>query len=344
MKALIERRRLAVEPPLQTAGGTLDERELFLLRLEDGDGNIGWGEAAPLEPYDGVSARECLDALERQAEALEACPPGASGPQALEAARQGSELPQALAAVDLALWDMAGRREGRPVLELLTDRRPRQVEVNAVVGAGEPAACAARALEAVEAGFGCVKVKVGDPDGIERVRAVREAIGDGPAIRVDANGAWSVPEAVRELNAMAVEGVELAEEPVHGVEALRDLRGRVSVPVAADETASDPGVLGSDVADAICLKVSAAGGISGLLAQAELARSGGTLVYVASTLDGPLGIAAGVHCAAALGIALPCGLATLDRFPHLDPGVLAPEGGAVAVPTGPGLGVEPPPA
>ncbi|MFM9140016.1 MAG: o-succinylbenzoate synthase, partial [Solirubrobacterales bacterium] len=69
MKALIERRRLAVEPPLQTAGGTLDERELFLLRLEDGDGNIGWGEAAPLEPYDGVSARECLDALERQAEA-----------------------------------------------------------------------------------------------------------------------------------------------------------------------------------------------------------------------------------------------------------------------------------
>ena len=116
------------------------------------------------------------------------------------------------------------------------------------------------------------------------------------------------------------------------------------MPVAADETASEPGALGGDVADAVCLKVSAAGGISGLLAEAELARSGGTLVYVASTLDGPLGIAAGVHCAAALGVALPCGLATLDRFPEVEPGILAPREGAIAVPTGPGLGVEPPPA
>ncbi len=344
MKAAIERRRLAIEPALETATGTLDGRELFQLRLEDDEGNFGWGEAAPLEPYDGVSPKECLDALERQVEALEACPPGASGPQVLEAARQGSELPQALAAVDLAMWDLAGRREGKSVLEMLTDRRPKGVEVNAVIGAGDPAACAARAREAFEAGFGCVKVKVGDPAGTERVLAVRDAVGDGPAIRVDANGAWSVPEAVKALNSMAVAGIELAEEPVHGIEQLRDLRGRVSVPVAADETASEPGALGGDVADAVCLKVSASGGIASLLAQAELARSGGALVYLASTLDGPLGIAAAVHCAAALGVALPCGLATLDRFPGLDPGILAPEHGTIAVPTGPGLGVEPPPA
>ena len=344
MKAAIERRRLAIEPALETATGTLSERELFLLRLEDDEGNFGWGEAAPLEPYDGVSSRECLDALERQVEALEACPPGASGPQVLEAARQGSELPQALAAIDLAMWDLAGRREGKSVLEMLTDRRPKSVEVNAVVGAGDPAACAARAREAVDAGFGCVKVKVGDDDGVARVLAVREGIGDGPAIRVDANGAWSVPEAVKALNAMAVAGIELAEEPVHGIEQLRDLRGRVSVPIAADEPASEPGALGGDVADAVCLKISTSGGIASLLAQAELARSGGALVYLASTLDGPLGIAAAVHCAAALGIALPCGLATLDRFPEIEPGILAPREGAIAVPTGPGLGVEPPPA
>ena len=344
MKATIERRRLAIQPPLETANGCLDERELFLLRLEDEAGNFGWGEAAPLESYDGVSGRQCRDALERQLEALEACPPGATGPQVLEAARQGDELPQALAAVDMAMWDLAGRREGRPILELLTDRRPSRVDVNAVIGAGEPAECAARAREAVEEGFDCVKVKVGDEDDVERVRAVREAIGDRPAIRIDANGAWSVPEAVKALNAMAAAGIELAEEPVHGVRELRDLRGRVSVPIAADESASEPGALGGDVADAVCLKVSASGGISALLAQAELARAGGALVYLASTLDGPLGIAAAVHCAAALGVSLPCGLATLDRFPDIDPGILAPESGSIAVPTGPGLGVEPPAA
>ena len=70
MKAAIERRRLAIEPALETATGTLSERELFLLRLEDDEGNFGWGEAAPLESYDGVSSRDCLDALERQVEAL----------------------------------------------------------------------------------------------------------------------------------------------------------------------------------------------------------------------------------------------------------------------------------
>ncbi len=343
MKAQVERRSLAVRPALKTAAGELDRRELLLLRLEDGEGNFGWGEAAPLEPYDGVSNRECLAALERQVEALEACPPDARGPQALEAAAQGSALPQALAAVDLALWDLAGRRDGRPVLELLTDRRPAAVEVNATVGAGEPGVAAAEAAAAVEAGFRCVKVKAGDPEDIDRVHAVRAAIGDGPAIRVDANGAWTVAEAVARINAIAGAGIELVEEPVHGADALRDLRARVSVPIAADETTAEPGALAGDVADAVCLKVSRAGGISGLLAQAELARAGGALVYVSSSLDGPLGIAAAVHCAAALALSLPCGLATLDRFPEIDPGVLAPVDGMVAVPAAPGLGVDPTP-
>ena len=343
MRTQVERRSLAVAPPLRTASGETSTRELLLLRVEDDDGNFGWGEAAPLEAYDGVSVRDCLAALERQAEALEACPPGATGPQALEAARQGSGLPQALAAVDLALWDMAGRRDGRPLVELLADRRPAGVEVNALVGAGEPDAAAAQAAAAVGAGFGCVKVKAGDPRDIERVHAVRDAIGDGPSIRVDANGAWTVAEAVSRINAMAGAGIELVEEPVHGAAALRDLRGRVSVPIAADETVAEPGTLTADVADAVCLKLSRAGGVSGLLAQAELARAGGALVYLASTLDGPLGIAAAVHCAAALGLTLPCGLATLGLFPDLDPGVLAPVGGVIPVPSAPGLGVDPAP-
>lgn len=342
MKAAIERRRLDIEPPFRTAGASLDTRDLFLLALEDDAGNTGWGEAAPLEPYDGIGDRECLAALERQVEALEACPPGAAGPQLLEAARQGSELPQALAAVDMALWDLAGKREGRPLVELLADRRPAQVAVNAVIDAAEAPESARQASAAAGAGFSCVKVKVGDDGDIERVAAVREAVGGRVAIRADANGAWTVPEAVTRINAMAASGLELVEEPVHGVEQLRDLRGRVSVPIAADESLAEPGTLGADAVDAVCLKVARAGGISPLLAQAGLARAGGALVYLASTLDGPLGIAAAVHCAAALGVSMPCGLATLDRFPSLEPGPLAPREGAIAVPDGPGLGVEPP--
>src|SRR5205814_8606600 len=96
-------------------------------------------------------------------------------------------------------------------------------------------------------------------------------------------------------------------------------------------------------ADAVCRKISRCGGISGLLEAAELVRASGAEPYVASTLDGPLGIAAGLHAAAALAASAPlppCGLATLGLFAGLqDP--LPPSRGAIALPSAPGLGVEP---
>ena len=102
-----------------------------------------------------------------------------------------------------------------------------------------------------------------------------------------------------------------------------------------DETAAEPGAAGSGAADAVCLKLARCGGITGVLRDAEAARAAGSAVYVASSFDGPLGIAAGVHVAAALGRVPWCGLATLGAFAG-HAGVLAPERGAIAVPTGPG--------
>jgi len=108
--------------------------------------------------------------------------------------------------------------------------------------------------------------------------------------------------------------------------------------VAMDETAAEPGSLTAQVADAVCLKIARCGGISGLLAQASLVRASGADVYLASTLDGPLGIAAAVHCAAALRPTSACGLGTLPLFAgEFD--VLALEAGHIAVPASPGLGV-----
>ena len=121
---------------------------------------------------------------------------------------------------------------------------------------------------------------------------------------------------------------------MRGLEALRAVRDRVAVRVAMDETAAEHGSLSAGVADAVCLKVSRCGGISGLLAQAALVRSSGADVYVASTYDGPVGIAAGLHAAAALrarGKLLPCGLSAGAGEPP------AVAGGRLAVPPGPGL-------
>jgi o-succinylbenzoate synthase len=335
MRVTITQRTLRFAAPLFTAYGRLAERQLLELRIEDSNGVAGRGEAAPLEPYDGVSTDRARAALEAYRAVLE---DGDALESAglLDACRAADDLPQALAAVDLALWDRAGRRAGRPVADLLSDDSLDAVAVNATVGADDRAGAAAQAAAARAAGFQCVKLKVGTGDDAGRVAAVRAVLGPHAELRLDANGAWTVDEAVRAIETLAPAGLELVEEPVHGLDALRAVRERVAVRIAMDETAAVPGALASGAADAVCLKLGRCGGISGLLACAALVRASGAEPYLASTFDGPLGIAAALHAAAALRVAPACGLATLDLFDAVEHELRA-RAGAMAVPRGPGL-------
>ena len=344
MKLELRRRTLKLATPLLTSYGEVTERELLTVTLTDHDGLSGHGEAAPLEAYDGVSVAQAQAALESYVPVLAAARAGQrSGAGLVDECRAVADLPAAYAAVDLALWDLAGRRLGRPVAALLTDEPTAQVPVNATISALDRAGAAEQGAAAARAGFGCVKVKVGVGDDAGRVAAVRAAVGPAPALRLDANGAWSVAQAIAAIEALSPAGLELVEEPVHGLQATREVRERVAVRVAIDETAAEHGALGAGVADAVCLKISRCGGIGGLLAAAALVRASGAEVYLSSTLDGPLGVAAALHAAAALGSRGPmphCGLATLALFADLeDP--LPPRGGAIAVPLTGGLGVDP---
>jgi L-alanine-DL-glutamate epimerase-like enolase superfamily enzyme len=343
VKLSVERRKLRLRVPLETAYGSVAERELLAVSLTDGDGVCSHGEAAPLEAYDGVSIARVEHALLGYEPVLAAWRDGMNGAQLLDACRRVDDLPQALAAVDLALWDRAGRRAGKPVASLLTDAPALEVEVNATLTALDRAGVAAQARDAASQGFGCVKVKVGVGDDGGRVAAARAAMGPEVALRLDANGAWSVEDAVRAIDALAPAGLELVEEPTHGLKDVREVRERVSTRVAIDETAAEHGALGAGVADAVCLKISRCGGISGLIAAATLVRASGAEAYVASTFDGPLGIAAAVHAAAALASRGPvphCGLATLGMFDGIENPLPAKQG-KITVPSGPGLGVDP---
>jgi len=326
--------------PLKATWGVMERRELLRVRLDFGDGDFGEGEAAPLELYDGVPLAAVVSALDAYAAVLARASPRSTHAELLAACAAERPLPQALAAVDLALWDRAGRRTGFPVAQLIAAGAVSTVAVNATIAAADRASAAEAAAAAAEAGFRCLKLKVGIGDDAGRLAAVRAAAGDAMAIRVDANGGWETPEeAIANLRALAPAGVELCEEPVHGVEKMRAVRAKSPVPVSMDETAAEHGAPGSGAADAVCLKVTRCGGISGLLRDARAARAAGTKVYVASAFDGPLGIAAGVHAAAGLRASGPvayCGLATLGLFEgHED--VLRPVDGAIAVPEGPGL-------
>jgi len=323
--------------PFSAAYGEVSKRSLIVLALEGRDGIMGRGEAAPLELYDGVSIDHARAALE-DCRALLGDSDGTDRSDLLAACRDVAVIPQAVAAIDLALWDLAGRRAGEPVWRLLgAGGDPAPVEVNWTIGATDRAGAAREAAHARAEGFACVKVKVGVGDDAGRLAAVRAAGGPKLRIRIDANGAWSAAEATAALRSLAPVGVELCEEPSSGVEEIRRVYDAGDVVIAIDETSAAPGALDQRCCDAVCLKIARCGGISGVIEQAARARSAGYEVYLASTFDGPLGIAAALHAAAVLEPRLACGLATLELFE----GRVAPlpaRFGKLAMPAGPGLG------
>jgi L-alanine-DL-glutamate epimerase-like enolase superfamily enzyme len=236
--------------------------------------------------------------------------------------------------IDAAQWDLAGRRAGQPVWQLLGADDAPPIDVNATIAAPDRAGAASAAAAARGAGYRCIKVKVGVGDDPGRLAAVRAAAGPETAIRIDANGAWSVEEALAALRAFEPVGIELCEQPAADIDDCAEVAARSSIPIALDESAPD--ALDGRVCDALCLKVARFGGISGVVFAAGRARQAGYRVYLASMLDGPLGIATALHAAAVLKPDYACGLATLGLFDRPDP--LPASDGRIAVPEGPGLG------
>lgn len=323
MKRSLLRLSLPLREPFVTAGGVVSARELAVLRVEDPDGTAGYGEAAPLESYDGVSLDAAIDELR---------------------AEGGAALPQARAAEELARLDLEARREGRTLGEPGADA----IAVNRTLAGGPPEEVATRAREAVREGYSCLKLKVGLPDDLDRVAAVREAIGPWPALRVDANGAWSLDEAREAIARLAPFDLQLVEQPCRTLEELALLRAEVDVLLAADESITGPddvrvaAELGA--CDAVNVKLASAGGFENAREAVRAARYSGLEPYLSSTLDGPWGIAAALQLAASERLSLACGLATLELFDaRLARALPRPKMGLMAVPGGPGLGVEPDP-
>ena len=340
MKLAIRTVGVPMRDPFAAAHGTVSDRELVLVTLQAADGLTGHGEAAPLPSYDGVSCADVRAALEACRPVLDDYPGHAPVADVIARCGEATVLPQALAALDLALWDLAGRRAAEPVWRLLGSGDAPPVEVNWTIDAGDRSGAALQAAQARAEGFSTVKVKVGLGDDAARLAAVRAFGGPQMAIRIDANGAWEPAEAAATLRALEPVGIELCEEPVHGREAIAALRGAGHIPLALDETAAEPLALDPPAAaELACLKIGRCGGISATLAAADAARAAGYEVYLASTLDGPLGIAAALHAAAVIRPTRACGLATLGRFADR-PDPLAPRHGAISPPRAPGLGDE----
>jgi O-succinylbenzoate synthase len=222
-------------------------------------------------------------------------------------------------------------------IESAYSARPLAVRDRIPVNATVPAVAPERVPEVLARfpGAGTAKVKVAEPgqtldDDVARVNAVRAAV---PTVRVDANGGWSVEQAVAAAQALTADGaLEYLEQPCATVPELAELRRRVSVPVAADESirkAQDPlAVVRAGAADVAVVKVAPLGGIAamlGIAAQVDIP------VVVSSALDSAVGIAAGLAAAAALPrLEHACGLGTGGLFVE-DVADVAPVGGFLPV-------------
>ncbi|KPN31475.1 O-succinylbenzoate synthase [Halolamina pelagica] len=332
---------LELSEPLSTADGVIEQRRGFLVGVErsaDGDTVRGLGEATPLpgwtESYDA-----CTTALEN--------PPDAWGHVADTIGERRPSTPAARHGYRLAVLDAAARASDRSLAALLADRGDfstpsESVPVNATVGDGSVTETVTAAREAVEAGFDCLKLKVGvrslDAD-LDRVRAVADAV--DATIRVDANGAWRRESATAAVDALAAIGVEYVEQPVPPEElsGLAALRGR-GIEIAVDESVRDCGVdavLDAEAADVAILKPMALGGPDAATDIARRFVDAGVDPVVTTTIDGAVARAAAVHVAAAVPGTRACGLATgellaadlgADPVPVVD--------GAITVPDGPG--------
>jgi L-alanine-DL-glutamate epimerase-like enolase superfamily enzyme len=257
----------------------------------------------------------------------------------------------AIAAVDMACWDIVGKVCGQPVSQLLGGLVRERAETIHYLGLAEPAAMRDAAADAVAHGHRTLYFKVGsdDPDlDVERLAAVRDAAGPGARIRVDANEAWSSGAAIAMARRMQPYEPEFLEQPVSGrnLAEMAYVRSRIDVPLLANEASwtrfDQLAVLTAGAADAVSVDNQMDGGLLNLKRSAGICDAAGVPVLKHSLGELGVATAAALHVICSTPNFLYANQAYLSLLSGdvLAGNPLDPRDGTLAVPTGPGLGVE----
>ena len=337
--------------PFKTALRTVSSVEDVIVEIHTDTGHVGYGEAPPTGAITGDTTGAIVGALkdhliktivgrdvddfEDLMKAVQKCVVHNSS---------------AKAAVDMALWDLYGQLYKIPVYKMLGGAR-KSIVTDITISVNAPEEMARDAVNAIERGYDCLKVKVGvSPElDVARLSAIRAAVGNKPLLRIDANQAWSPKQAVRLLNQMQEKGldIELVEQPVkgHDLEGLKYVTERSYVPVMADESvfsAEDAmKIMQMGAADLVNIKLMKCGGLYNALKIASAAEVFGVECMIGCMLEAKVSVNAAVHLACAKKI-----ITKID----LDGPVLCSEdpilGGAVfnereiTVSDAPGLGIK----
>ena len=338
----------------KTAHGEHIDSPYVIVKVHTDEDLVGLGEATLSPRWSGETSPSCVSAIhDILSPTLEGQDPRDVS-NCLRLMSGAIKLnPFTIAAVEMALWDLAGKVAGVPVYRLLGGKVRENVPMKMVVGAFDIPKAESLAKRFLDWGVNHLKVKVGlDPeDDINRVRAVRELAGPDITIGVDGNCGWNITTARKALRKLEQYDLLFAEQPIgkDDPQALAQLRAATTIPVMADEsvfTLSEAWHLSTiRAADIIAVYPGKNGGILNSLAIANVAQAAGIVCSMGSNLELGIATAAMLH----LGVAAPA--IDSETYPGdflgplyheadmiKEPLSLGPE--VSIVPEGPGLGVE----
>ncbi len=341
----------------------------ILVRMTGADGNVGWGEAPALKDwggdygrYFGESPGTTKHVVERYlAPAVTGCDAAnfVQLHQRMDAAIKG--YPYAKAAIDIAAYDLAGRSLGVPVYALLGGKARDAVPVTHSIGLLEIDAAVAECRQVVQEGIRTIKIKIGvDPArDVEIVRRVRDAVGEGVDLCVDANQGYATPrDAIRTIRAMEPYVLKYVEQPVEGIDRMAEVTRAIATPVMADESAWNAHdvleIIERRAADIVSIYTTKPGGLYRAMEVAAVARAARLLCNVNGSVETGVGNLANIHlAAAAAAVTLSCVVpvstpaeaqsGNIAGIYYTDDLIKAPfefRDGAVIVPDGPGMGID----
>lgn len=351
--------RAEVAEPVKTSFGSIPRRSALLLRVEDAEGSHGWGEVwCNFPPYSADNKMRLFETViapaalaGRYADASDAW----HGLTARTArwAIQGSEpgpFAACIAGLDLALWDLAARRAGKPLRAMLAGDAARDA-VPAYASGLNPDTAAAAVARCRDTGFRAFKVKVAFGAEIDEavVSGLARDLRPGERLMVDANQGWDLPEARRAVPRLGAHGLDWIEEPIPAdrpAAEWAELAMLSPVPLAGGENVMGyegfAALIGQGNHGVVQPDMLKWGGVTGAFAVGRRAVAAGRS-YCPHWLGSGIGLLAAAQVLAAVGgpgllehdvMENPLREALAEPFPRVRDGVLA-------LPDGPGLGVEP---
>ncbi|HET9490083.1 MAG TPA: enolase C-terminal domain-like protein [Methylomirabilota bacterium] len=274
--------------PVRGVHGTTSAQRSVLVRVTTDAGVEGWGNVDPTPGYSRVTAVDIHDTVARMAPALVGADPFNLHRALMIMDGLTADGFEAKAAIEMALLDAKGRALDVPVHSLLGGALTRDVTLNAWIGTVPPEQAAREATEWLRRGFTTAKIKVagaGD-EGIARVAAVRAAVGDALALRVDFNESLTRAESVPVIRRLQPFKLTLVEQPIPrtDIAGLAEIRRAIDIPLMADESVTGPAslvdIIRREAADIVKVKVMKQGGLGRTRQMVECAAAAGLRVVI----------------------------------------------------------------